>query len=99
MAPQTCAPPGVTEAEEDEAEAEADAHTDAEARPGAVTAEAAAVAEAEEAGRLAGAAGGEPPRVQPLEAGTAWYLEGQPVCGGCQPPGSWSSSVAPGEPH
>ncbi len=83
MAPLACVPRGVAEAGEDEDEAEADARTDAEASTGAVTAEAAAVAEAGEAGRLAGAAGGkEPPGVQPREAGTAWCLWGQPVYGG-----------------
>jgi hypothetical protein len=83
VAPLACVPRGVAEAGEDEDEAEADARTDAEASTGAVTAEAAAVAEAGEAGRLAGAAGGkEPPGVQPREAGTAWCLWGQPVYGG-----------------
>ncbi len=77
VAPLACVPPGIAEAgeDEDEAEAEADARTDEKAPTGAVTAEAAAVTEAGEAGRLAGAAGGkEPPGVQPREAGTAWCL-------------------------
>jgi hypothetical protein len=90
-APLACVPPGVEAGEDvDEAVAEADARTEAEAPTGTVTdAEAAAVAEAGEAGKLADAAGGrELPGEPPREAGTAYYPWCSPACGGWQTPSS-----------
>jgi hypothetical protein len=93
VAPLARVPPGVAEAGEDEDEAaaaaEAGARTEAEAPTGAVTgAEAAAVTEAGEAGKIVDAAGGrERPGAQPREAGTACSQWSQPLYGGWQTPG------------
>ncbi len=94
MALQAAGPPGGAEAVEDDGEAEAAAETGTRAEVETPTGtrsggEAAAVAEAVEAGRLSGAVGrigtsGE----RPPPAGTAWPPWSWPVCGGWPTPNS-----------
>jgi hypothetical protein len=73
-----------------EAVAEAGARAEVEAPTGTTSGgEAAAVAEAVEAGRLSDAADGiEMPGERPPQAGTAWPPWSWPVCGGWPTPNS-----------